>query len=183
MGNGGSGEGVPPLGRERQRTALEDARKLPEHPNLATALDPAPISQRVDQETGSDGVSADSSSPTRAASPASAPVPRFATGGDFQNVPGAIQCKESSDDIKPGGITGTISPELGVRCERTVQQSAAASGKSAAPLPKAVPPEVEQPNVATKELPETGGIGAALLALPGEGVLLIGGPLIREICR
>ena len=56
-------------------------------------------------------------------------VPALQVGntGNLNNAPNFTQYASQSDDFEPGGIEFAIEPEMEVACERTVQQSSAAS--------------------------------------------------------
>ncbi len=56
------------------------------------------------------------------------PALQFGNTGNFNNVPNFTQYASESDDFEPGGIVFAVEPEMEVACERTVQQSSAASG-------------------------------------------------------
>src|SRR5918998_6951913 len=55
------------------------------------------------------------------------PALQFGNTGNFNNAPNFTQYASVADDFEPGGIEFAIEPEMEVACERTVQQSSAAS--------------------------------------------------------
>ena len=55
------------------------------------------------------------------------PALQFGNTGNFNNAPNFTQYASVADDFEPGGIEFGIEPEMEVACERTVQQSSAAS--------------------------------------------------------
>ncbi len=57
----------------------------------------------------------------------STPGLQFGNSGNFNNAPSFVQFDGEADDFEPGGIEGAFEPELGVECDSTIQQSAAAS--------------------------------------------------------
>ncbi len=56
------------------------------------------------------------------------PALQFGNTGNFNNAPNFTQYASESDDFEPGGIAVGFGGSQAVECERTVQQSAAASG-------------------------------------------------------
>ncbi len=55
------------------------------------------------------------------------PALQFGNTGNFNNSPSFAQYASQSDDFEPGGLEFGVEPEMEVACERTVQQSSAAS--------------------------------------------------------
>ena len=55
------------------------------------------------------------------------PAVQFGNSGNFNNAPSFLQYASQSDDFEPGGLEFSVEPEMDVNCERTVQQSSAAS--------------------------------------------------------
>jgi opacity protein-like surface antigen len=56
------------------------------------------------------------------------PAVQFGNTGNFNNTPVFQQYASGADDFEPEGIAFAVEPETAVECERTIQQSAAASG-------------------------------------------------------
>ena len=56
------------------------------------------------------------------------PAVQFGNTGNFNNAPSFNQYASKADDFESGGIEFVVEPETAVECERTIQQSAAASG-------------------------------------------------------
>ena len=56
------------------------------------------------------------------------PALQFGNTGNFNNTPTFLQYASESDDFEPGGIALGFGASQAVECERTVQQSSAASG-------------------------------------------------------
>jgi hypothetical protein len=56
------------------------------------------------------------------------PALQFGNTGNFNNVPVFQQYSSKADDFESGGIEFVVEPETAVECERTIQQSSAASG-------------------------------------------------------
>ncbi len=55
------------------------------------------------------------------------PALQFGNTGNFNNVPVFQQYSSKADDFESGGIEFVVEPETAVECERTIQQSSAAS--------------------------------------------------------
>jgi hypothetical protein len=55
------------------------------------------------------------------------PALQFGNTGNFNNAPTFLQYASEAGDFEPGGIEFAFEPEMDVNCERTVQQSSAAS--------------------------------------------------------
>ena len=118
-----------------------------------------------------------------------------AQSGNAQNVTDVTESDSDADDFEfeDGGSSIDVSPELAEECEQTINQAASVAGKSegkkAAPAPapvsKAAPapaPKAEAKKEEKKELPKTGGSGAAPLFALGIGASLVaGGLLVRRI--
>src|ERR671917_397715 len=118
-----------------------------------------------------------------------------AQSGNAQNIQELIQTDSNAEDLEfeDGGSSIDVSPELTEECEQTINQAASAAGKAeekkAAPAPapvsKATPapaPKAEAKKEEKKELPKTGGSGAAPLFALGIGASLVaGGLLVRRI--
>src|ERR671916_1085241 len=118
-----------------------------------------------------------------------------AQSGNAQNVTDVTESDSDADDFEfeDGGSSIDVSPELAEECEQTINQAASAAGKAeekkAAPAPapvsKAAPapaPKAEAKKEEKKELPKTGGSGAAPLFALGIGASLVaGGLLVRRI--
>ena len=56
------------------------------------------------------------------------PALQFGNTGNLQNANAFLQYASEADDFESGGIAFGFEPESETACERTVQQSAAASG-------------------------------------------------------
>ncbi len=135
-----------------------------------------------------------------------------AQSGNAQNIQELIQTDSDADDleVEDGGSSIDVSPELTEECEQTINQAASAAGKAeekkAAPAPapalksapapasapkseakeeeekKAEAKKAEAKKEERKELPKTGGSGAAPLFTLGIGAsLVVGGLLVRRI--
>ena len=87
-----------------------------------------PVTQEVEQEAESGDVdlSFEVSNEGDYASQCT-PATQFGNTGNFQNAPGFQQFDGEADDFEPDGIEFAFEPELGVECDSTIQQSAAAS--------------------------------------------------------
>ena len=55
------------------------------------------------------------------------PAIQFGNTGNFNNAPTFLQYASTSDDFEPEGISFTVEPTTDVSCDRTIQQSSAAS--------------------------------------------------------
>ena len=55
------------------------------------------------------------------------PALQFGNTGNFNNTPVFQQYSSKADDFESGGIEFVVEPETAVECERTIQQSSAAS--------------------------------------------------------
>ena len=55
------------------------------------------------------------------------PALQFGNTGNFQNTPVFQQYSSKADDFESGGIEFVVEPSIEAECERTIQQSAAAS--------------------------------------------------------
>src|ERR671916_1087105 len=118
-----------------------------------------------------------------------------AQSGNAQNVTDVTEADSDADDFEfeDGGSSIDVSPELAEECAQTINQAASAAGKAeekkAAPAPAPVPkadsapaPKAEAKKEEKKELPKTGGSGAAPLFALGIGASLVaGGLLVRRI--
>jgi LPXTG-motif cell wall-anchored protein len=135
-----------------------------------------------------------------------------AQSGNAQNIQELIQTDSEADDFEfeDGGSSIDVSPELAEECEQTVNQAASAAGEAeeekVAPAPALAPKPAPAPASAPKseakkeeekkaeakkaeakreerkELPRTGGSGAAPLFTLGIGASLVaGGLLVRRI--
>jgi len=130
-----------------------------------------------------------------------------AQSGNGQNIQELIQTDSDADDFEfeDGGSSIDVSPESTEACEQTINQAASAAGKAeekkAAPAPapalkpapapasasKSEAKEEEEKKAEAKkeerkELPRTGGSGAAPLFTLGIGAsLVVGGLLVRRI--
>jgi LPXTG-motif cell wall-anchored protein len=130
-----------------------------------------------------------------------------AQSGNAQNIQELIQTDSDADDFEfeDGGSSIDVSPELTEECEQTINQAASAAGKAeerkAAPAPapalKTAPAPASAPKSEAKEekekkaeakkqerkeLPKTGGSGAAPLFTLGVGAsLVVSGLLVRRI--
>jgi LPXTG-motif cell wall-anchored protein len=130
-----------------------------------------------------------------------------AQSGNAQNIQELIQTDSDADDFEfeDGGSSIDVSPESTEACEQTINQAASAAGKAeekkAAPAPapalkpapapasasKSEAKEEEEKKAEAKkeerkELPRTGGSGAAPLFTLGIGAsLVVGGLLVRRI--
>ena len=122
-----------------------------------------------------------------------------AQSGNAQNVTDVTEADSDADDFEfeDGGSSIDVSPELAEECEQTINQAAAAAGKAEekkaapapapvskaapAPAPKAEAKKEEAKKEEKKELPKTGGSGAAPLFALGIGAsLVVGGLLVRR---
>jgi hypothetical protein len=56
------------------------------------------------------------------------PALQFGNTGNFNNTPVFQQYASPEGGFAPGGIEFVVEPETAVECERTIQQSSAASG-------------------------------------------------------
>jgi hypothetical protein len=56
------------------------------------------------------------------------PALQFGNTGNFNNTQVFQQYASQADDYEGGGIEFVVEPETAVECERTIQQSSAASG-------------------------------------------------------
>ena len=120
--------------------------------------------------------------------------------GNAQNVTDVTEADSDADDFEfeDGGSSIDVSPELAEECEQTINQAASAAGKAEekkaapapapvskaapAPAPKAEAKKEEAKKEEKKELPKTGGSGAASLFALGIGASLVaGGLLVRRI--
>src|ERR671916_2913057 len=123
-----------------------------------------------------------------------------AQSGNAQNIQELIQTDSNAEDLEfeDGGSSIDGSPELAEECEQTINQAASAAGKAEekkaapapapvskaapAPAPKAEAKKEEAKKEEKKELPKTGGSGAAPLFALGIGASLVaGGLLVRRI--
>ena len=55
------------------------------------------------------------------------PAIQFGNTGNFENASSFVQYDGTADDFEPGGIEFGVEPTSDVTCDRTVQQSSAAS--------------------------------------------------------
>ena len=55
------------------------------------------------------------------------PAVQFGNTGNFNNTPVFQQYSSKADDFESGGIEFVVEPSIEAECERTIQQSAAAS--------------------------------------------------------
>src|SRR5215204_7772307 len=55
------------------------------------------------------------------------PAVQFGNTGNFDNASSFVQYDGTADDFEPGGIEFGVEPTSDVTCDRTVQQSSAAS--------------------------------------------------------
>ena len=55
------------------------------------------------------------------------PAIQFGNTGNFENASSFVQYSGEADDFEPGGIEFGVEPTSDVTCDRTVQQSSAAS--------------------------------------------------------
>jgi hypothetical protein len=55
------------------------------------------------------------------------PAIQFGNTGNFENASSFVQYSGTADDFEPGGIEFSVEPTSDVSCDRTVQQSSAAS--------------------------------------------------------
>lgn len=124
-----------------------------------------------------------------------------AQSGNAQNVAEVTEDGSEADEfeLEDGGSSIEVSPELAEACEQTINQAASAAGRgeekkaAPAPAPRTAPTlapkseakkEEAKKEGAKKELPRTGGSGAAsLLALGGGALLVTGGLLVRKLVR
>ncbi len=88
----------------------------------------AQIAGGVGQESASDDVAigADVSNTGDFASQCT-PALQVGNTGNFDNGSSFVQYDGTADDFEPGGIAFTIEPTSEVACDRTIQQSSAAS--------------------------------------------------------
>src|SRR5215208_5644998 len=88
----------------------------------------AQLESGIEQETESDDVAlgADVSNTGDYASQCT-PVVQFGNTGNFDNASSFVQYDGELDDFEPGGIEFGVEPTSDVTCDRTVQQSSAAS--------------------------------------------------------
>ena len=101
-------------------------------------------------------------------------------------------------EFEDGGSSIDVSPELAEECEQTINQAASAAGKAEekkaapapapvskaapAPTPKSEAKKEEAKKEEKKELPKTGGSGAAPLVALGIGASLVAsGLVVRRI--
>jgi len=88
----------------------------------------AQLSSELGQETESDDVAIgfDVSNTGDYASQCT-PAVQFGNTGNFENASSFVQYDGTADDFEPGGIEFGVEPTSDVTCDRTVQQSSAAS--------------------------------------------------------
>ena len=88
----------------------------------------AQLSSELGQETESDDVAIgfDVSNTGDYASQCT-PAVQFGNTGNFDNASSFVQYDGTADDFEPGGIEFGVEPTSDVTCDRTVQQSSAAS--------------------------------------------------------
>jgi len=88
----------------------------------------AQLSSELGQETESDDVAIgfDVSNTGDYASQCT-PAVQFGNTGNFDNASSFVQYDGELDDFEPGGIEFGVEPTSDVTCDRTVQQSSAAS--------------------------------------------------------
>ena len=179
---------------------------------LMVLVTSAPALAQVEQEDEQEGESGevdqsfDASSSGDSANQC-AEILAAAQSGNAQNIQDLIQTDSDADDFEfeDGGSSIDVSPELTEECEQTINQAASAAGKAeerkAAPAPapalKTAPAPASAPKSEAKEekekkaeakkqerkeLPKTGGSGAAPLFTLGVGAsLVVSGLLVRRI--
>ena len=88
----------------------------------------AQLESGIEQETESDDVAIgfDVSNTGDYASQCT-PAVQFGNTGNFDNASSFVQYDGEIDDFEPGGIEFAVEPTSEVACDRTVQQSSAAS--------------------------------------------------------
>src|SRR5215216_1923441 len=88
----------------------------------------AQLESGVEQDTESDDVALgyDVSNKGNYASQCT-PAVQFGNTGNFENASSFVQYDGELDDFEPGGIEFGVEPTSDVTCDRTVQQSSAAS--------------------------------------------------------
>ena len=88
----------------------------------------AQLSSELGQETESDDVAIGSDvSNTGDYASQCTPAVQFGNTGNFENASSFVQYDGTADDFEPGGIEFGVEPTSDVTCDRTVQQSSAAS--------------------------------------------------------
>ena len=88
----------------------------------------AQLESGIEQETesGDTALGADVSNTGDYASQCT-PVSQFGNTGNFDNASSFVQYDGEIDDFEPGGIEVAVEPTSEVACDRTIQQSSAAS--------------------------------------------------------